>query len=464
VSRAADSTQTAHWLARTRERASVVRDSIRTDSIRARGLDSDIGQIYEDCLSLLDAYESYLISRGVTLDVAGREAADLTLSVFAGLRGGNEAERRALRRREIGNYVSWADLDSLFLAPGEERRSDAGQELVDQHSSGEREHATLREVWKETKVNTEELVRKLTARYGWEPEEVGFGASGRTSLSTDPRRLSRNPFAMVRFAVTRTQSDTPEDFLEKARMCVAAADLVPEGAAYDVFRADFLREAATLGVRATVLELEPFSYGAGPAASASEAARLSKLYLAASRDRSSGDANMLLSHSLASAGQFGEAIRAANEDRDPWSRDPSFCYRYAKLMSLTYQLDLAGDWLAQAYDTGFHDIDAVRADADLASFRAGHPELYAHLTNVRWTFTIIRDQPRDDIVVTNKSPFALTNVIIDIYIRQGSRAWEPVIRLDSLEPLGSYKAHDVMSVPGGRHDEATGVLFCDQDP
>jgi hypothetical protein len=213
-----------------------------------------------------------------------------------------------------------------------------------------------------------------------------------------------------------------------------------------------------------MLELEPFSYSAGPARSAAEAVRLSELYLAANPSDPAGDGHMLLSHALAGGVQYGDAIRAANQARELWRGDASFCYRYTKLMSLTYQLGLAADWLEQAYRGGFHDIDFVRADPDLASLRAGLPERFDELTGVHWSFTIVWDRPLDDVIVKNESPFALTNVIIDLYVRQGRRSWEPVIRRELLMPGETYKASDLMSVPRARHDEATGVLFCDQDP
>jgi hypothetical protein len=106
----------------------------------------------------------------------------------------------------------------------------------------------------------------------------------------------------------------------------------------------------------------------------------------------------------------------------------------------------------------------VRGDPDLAGLRTGHPERFAELTEVHWSFSIVWDKPLDDVILVNESPFELTNVIVDLYIRQGGRTWEPVIRRDLLKPGESYRASDLMSVPGSRHDEATGVLFCDQDP
>lgn len=451
----ADPSEIANWLTRTRTRIAAVRDSIRTHN-----LDPDVGRLYDDCLIFLDTYQSYLANRGVAGNSIEQDGVDLALPVFAGLREGNVAERSALRRRDGGIYLSWSTLGSAIVRePQGIGRGDDGQAV---EGPGNSEEEALQAAWSETKTNAEKVARKLTIKYGWKPHEAGFDDS-RSGLIESGEDVSPNPFRAIRLA-TQTDGGKPADLLRQAERCIQAADLTPRGATYDPFRADFLREAATLAVRATTMELRPFSYSTGPAPSAAEAVRLCERYLAANPHDPSRGAHMLLAHSLASAGRHADAIRAANEARERWDRDPNFCYRYAKLMSLTYQLDLAGEWLERAYRYGFHDIDLVRGDPDLVGLRVGHPDRFAELTDVHWSFSIVWDKPLDDVILVNESPFELTNVIVDLYIRQGGRTWEPVIRRDLLKPGESYRAGDLMSVPGSRHDEATGVLFCDQDP
>ena len=128
-------------------------------------------------------------------------------------------------------------------------------------------------------------------------------------------------------------------------------------------------------------------------------------------------------------------------------------------MSLTNSLDLAGDWLAFAYRQGFNTIAFVRNDPDLASFRAGQPERYKALTTVKVSYEFVWGIFNDDIVVENNSPFELTNVRVEVFIRKGTRTWTPQIRCDSIMPGGSYKA---VNVPGSEYDEASATVYSDQ--
>jgi hypothetical protein len=450
----------AQWLTRTRARITQLRASLRTQN-----LDPDVGSLYDDCLSFLDAYEAYLTNVGmINRQIKSREATDLAWSIFTGLRQGNEAERRALRRGESEDAAGWSGLGAAIfggfgegIERGEDRRRDRQAAVA-------AEQRSLRATLTTTMANATAVAEKLTGKYDWAPGEAGLDDSKGKTLRDELEKRPRDPFVLVRIARRRSEGDTPARLLEKADLCVKALDLVPQGSMFDPFRADFLKEAANLGVSATVQELQPFAYSLGPAPSGPQAVRLCELYLAADPGDPSGGGHMLLSHSLASAGRYNDAVDAANVAREKWDNDANFRYRYAKLMSLTHSLDLAGDWLEHSYRAGFNNIDYVRNDSDLANYRSGRPEEYTRLTSVKWSFTIVWDILLDDIVLTNDSPFELTNARVDVFVRQGSRTWEPVISRASLKPEESYKAHDVMSVPGGRYDEATAVMFCDQDP
>ena len=131
-------------------------------------------------------------------------------------------------------------------------------------------------------------------------------------------------------------------------------------------------------------------------------------------------------------------------------------------MSLTKQLDLAGGWLNDAYRKGFTDVAFVRGDADLANFRNGKPERYKALTTAKWSYRIDFGIFNDDVVVSNDSPFELTNIRVDLVVKKGGRTWQPDLTLPSLKPGTSYTFSNVFSIPGSSYDEAKATLNSDQ--
>jgi len=259
-SKTAGPQEIADWLARTRPRIARLRTAIGGNE-----LDPEVGLLYDDLLRFLDAYESSLAS----LEMIGErrhedDAPDLAWLLLTGLREGSEAERRASRGGAIAGHPSWSELGSLIVNGVQERMEQTEGYARDHHSRAQAEMLKLRDAWSEIGANATAAANKLTETHGWKPGEAGFdGYKGRTTRDSIERR-PRDPFVLIRMASERTEGDTPASLLDAAQVCVSAVDLVPPGDMYDPFRADFLKQAAALGVRATVMELDPFSYSLGP--------------------------------------------------------------------------------------------------------------------------------------------------------------------------------------------------------
>jgi hypothetical protein len=164
---------------------------------------------------------------------------------------------------------------------------------------------------------------------------------------------------------------------------------------------------------------------------------------------------------LSYAGRYAEAVEAGEVAREKWANDWGFCYRHARLMSLTNQLDLAGDWLATSYKSGMNDISHVRTDPDLASFRLGRMERYTQLTTVKLTYTIDPGSLWDDVLISNESPFDVTNVQMTIRIRKEQRTWDRDIKCQTIKSGQACKVEGL--TPGTRGYEGTTATYtCDQ--
>lgn len=190
--------------------------------------------------------------------------------------------------------------------------------------------------------------------------------------------------------------------------------MVPEGRVYEGFRAEFVAAAADLSVTAAVSQLPKSTYSSGPSESAPEAIRICNTLLALDPIDAFGTGNALLARALAASHRYDEAIIAASTatKKEKWQNDAWFSYRFARLLSLTNQLDQVGDWIKVAYELGINNIAMVREDADLANYRKGRAEQYKQLTTVKFNWDIKYGWFFDDLILKNDSLFELTNILV----------------------------------------------------
>ena len=451
-----DRQQLAAWIAWTRQRTTRVRAWIR-----ANGIDADVGRLYDDCLSLLDTYEAFLANVGAiekqTSDQAGRDA---LAAIWKGYQAGSAAQESAVRRGASEDSAS-GERNVTFLISGfAEAYTRSMQRDAAQKAAFDAEQRRLTNAWTMTSANAEAVADKLTKKYGWTPGEAGFDGYRAGDWNDYFKHRPRDPFVRLRFATTRVKDEKPAAIMQGADTCISAAELVPAGKVYDPYRADFLAEAANLALLAT--SAQSTSYSAGPGIFGARVLRISRTYLAFDPIDASGRGHMFLARALAFSHRFTEAVAAANAARKTWDQDAGFRYRYARLMSLTNQLDAAGNWLASAYLAGISTVEFVRADPDLQNFRVGRPERFAELTTPRLTYDVVFGVFNDDIVLTNQSAFDLTNVKAQVFIRKGQRTWSPEVTCDVIKVKGTCKAVNIVSIPGSKYDEARATFTSDQ--
>jgi hypothetical protein len=332
---------------------------------------------------------------------------------------------------------------------GVARRS---KRAAEQQAAIEAEQKRLRASWSTTSANAQAIAAKLTRKFEWQAGEAGFDNYNASR--------PRDPFLKIRQASTRADNETADAILLAARRCVEAYQSVPTGSDYDLFRTRFLASAADVAVTAATKDLK--GYSQGPSRYAPEALDLVNRYLKSEPSDPGSYGHMLLARALGANHQLREAIEAANAARANWDNDPGFCYRYARLSSLTESPDLAADWLAAAYRNGWNQLKFARADPDMENLRTARPDRWAELTTPKLTWKINWGVMNDDVVFQNASPFTLTNVVAQVHVQQGSQVWDKELRCESILPGAACKIENVFSIPGSRYDDAKVSFTSDQ--
>lgn len=450
-------------LERAKRAASWVRDLVR-----ARGLDPQVGILSDDCIQYMTAYQTFLANRGAIEKRSDQQFwQNLGASLWKGYREGADVESDANLLGASRDEASDAGKVAGLFSGLNEIYSRSEQNGAAEKAAIDAELRKLNEVSQNTWSTDETVVQELTRAHGWAPGEAGFDNFQSNNLYDYVRRRPRDPFLLDWYARDTTANETANDLMVKAVQCIQAAKLVPNGTVYDFFRIDFMADATWLSLLAANLETPYYSSGYAP--SSPQALQFARTYLALDPQDSTGFGHAQLARALAFSRHYRQAIEAANaaSNSKSWGKaDPGFCYRYAKLMSLTGYIEQADAWLSQAYALGFNDIQYVRNDVDLANFRRARPDCFVKLTTVNLRQPEVPQAVRyHDIILHNDSPFELTNVRDEVIVRENGQSLAPIVVQCKSIPAGGTCTDSNAAVFwdwGNAKIEATGTYECDQ--
>lgn len=434
--------------------------------LRTRQLDPDLDILYGNCLDYMSATEAYLSNLDL-LD--NRKNTGTLLDVFSSLWNGYKTgsdvssaagklglseENAANAGKLVGAANAAADLYSKIQSRDANYRAAISEAA-----------AKLEDRWNTTWASLQAVSRRMSSKYGWPAGEAGFDGFQSPQLADLLARSPRDPFLKARYGDGLLENaKTPNDCITATNAYLEAAELVPSDTSYDSLRLQYVADATEAAVEAPSIEAGNRGYSARPS-SWPVALKLARTYVSMDPQDTTGFGHAELARALAFAGRYEEGASSATtayRTNKSLENDSSFCYRYAKLMSLTNNLDLVQSWLQQAYKDGFHEIAALRTDPDFESFRSQRSQSFSGLTNVIWGWDIDYGVVLDDVIVTNKSAFDLTNVVVQVHVRKGSSRWDPVIKCAVIKAGSSCKGENVMSVTGNSYDAATASLSSDQ--
>ena len=126
------------------------------------------------------------------------------------------------------------------------------------------------------------------------------------------------------------------------------------------------------------------------------------------------------------------------------------------------EVDDSLEALQEAFELGWYDVAHANNDPDLDNLRAQRPKEYAALTEVKWAWRINYGVFNDDIILTNNSAFALTDVELQVNIQNGQQQWAPKCEIEYLPPGATYTWENIVSVPNNSNTKTTATLVCDQ--
>lgn len=457
---AAEPENIQNWLARTKIQTIRLRSHIK-----ASNLDSDVGTLYDDCLRFLGLYETYLTNLGLIAERHGNQAQeDSTKTLEYALNVGASVTKRFIGSGATANTALGFGIIAGIGSALWEGYHREGNRNEARRNTLDAERRRVDRDWAETIARAQAVAGRLTQRYEWKLGEAGFDGDSNRKIIDNLKRRPRDPFVRATYAYLREKNETPDAALADAYNLLAAARLVPEGGVYDSYRTEFIVAAAYLSLTVSDSQLNRDAYSSGPTRFSAEAVRFCRTFVALDIDDSYGVGYAMLAHALGTASRYDNAIGAANTamKKKKWRNDPFFNYQYAKLLSLSNQLDLVDDWLYHAYQMGFNNIALVREDVDLTNFRKGQAKRYSELTTVKLSWWIDYHRFLDDVVFVNSSPFELTNIFINLSVKNGDGVWTEKFKIASLKPGEKRLFSDVFSVPNNQNTIATATLSSDQ--
>jgi hypothetical protein len=455
------------WIKDTRDILSSIQGHIAG---KPNEIDQRINSLYENCIKFLTAYEAFILEissiqsfsfnnsndNSVPNSVgslATQVAATLISAPVAVATNAVIAINDLMEKNKVNTEVESKKVEAIKL------RADA---LNSQYQAA----------FNSTKSLVNEL--KTDKKYQW-GAEAGFDDSllAGVSLTEQSKLRPRDPFVFFQMAQKDLQDNRQEKNLPESRLkqtsentYKAATNLIPKHDVYKPYKAGLIFLAAELALEAATKQLNGY-YSNAPVSYAKYAIELYGKYLDIVP---SGDGSkyeyVQLARALAMNKDFNKAIKMANvaADEYKWKNDKIFCYRYARLMSLTNNIDLVSGWLKDAYRLGYSDIQFVRNDNDLKIFRDNKPDEFNYLTTVNKDVSIKYGNFNDDIFLENKSPFPLTNVHLTGQIKQDDTGleWSLDLSADNVDPQYQYKWSDAVSVKNSRFDLFEYQLSCDQ--
>jgi hypothetical protein len=435
--------------------------------IRDQQLDPALDPLFQDCLNFTSAYESFLRQRGqIQAERDQRALGDFFGSLLKAMGDGSDAEDFARGLGASNNTASnvggiAAIISGMNDYNSRSQRSDASANTALQAAARQ-----LSDSWQQTNSDLRVTSASLARRYGWNLQETGFSGETSDSAEHDVWLMPRNPFALAAAAANFGDKEPAEALVRRANRCFHAAELVPTGSVYDEYRQLFLFEAASLSVLAGSSEAGERGYSAAPVPSATYAVQMIQTYLSATPSDPRGVGNLMLARALGWSGRYYDALAANNTAFaiNPANRNDSVtAYRYAKLLSLTRQVDNSAQWLQKAYADGFTEVGFARRDPDMANLRQLRPQAFAQLTTPRLSNPqFVWGAFLDDAVVRNNSSFDLTNVVVKVAVHKGSTLYQFTMSCGTIKAGDVCRRDNVVSIPGDAYDYVQATYTSDQ--
>ncbi len=415
------------------------------DYIQQRGLASKLGRLFADAAGYVSVQQTLAQRRrdtyaqalkaaqafdrakvasaqlrqqqalGGALTVLFGAAADDRDIVAAGLGGIVDANKRLLREQyelQLAKDSFAKEAQATFVAVHQEMARNREDRLK-----------TLRDLAVALGLPAERPLEKTAAQFR-EKKDYASLARALTNLADEARRTSRgNPWLTVEacFVTAAVPGTSPakkaEEVFALTRTCLAAGAAIPPGPFYDRDRVQLLWSAARLAVFAASLEHGPRAFADAYNPRASYALRVFALAEAYPIVDTNGDVREQRALALALTGRIDDALQKALEVEELRQASPTFHYLAARLYGAKKDADKALAHLEKAFQNGFADVKAVRANANLAPVHKN--KRFAALTALSvdaWATLPAVAGGGISVDLKNRAAFALTGVKVTLNV------------------------------------------------
>jgi hypothetical protein len=277
------------------------------------------------------------------------------------------------------------------------------------------------------------------------------------------RRRPQDPFAVARVSMLApyVESD-PARLAAVAEDCANAAAWVPARRIYDPYRHLLAYRAADTHVQAVGYSLKGKPRVNARHPLALRAIQYWDACLALDPGDATGELRERKAWMLMTSGLVDNVYALATEVAP--LRGRTFRYHYNMAVLNTYRGDdnAALEHLDATVRIPGCEIKPLWTDLDLAPLRTRQKQRFENILKVNWKSEVVFGVLLDDVVLHNKSPFALTNVVYQTNIRSGNQWFRKELTVASIGPGQSHRWINVLSIPGGKIDYSSPSLRCDQ--
>lgn len=463
---------------------------LRRQALRLRvraeraGFAAEITKGYTDFISLLDAYTTFLQNLGV-IRKSARDRADKE-NFQSGLKGGMVGGETLATLSQNENVSGGEALVGSLLAGGiayamdswgkAEKRDEAERDAVNA------EARKIQDQFTATLEDTRQGFLKLAAVKGWTQSEVGWGTSAARAEAIQKlvnagdlagliRECSRqckerprdpHPKQLTILFEALQNEDNPEVLARLAEDSHQTQAMIPADPVYSDYRLAGAYQAACIARAARTAERA----GGGRLASTAISRRSVALHdevLRLDPADSTGEYRFLHAVARLEDGDPRSALAEADQVIRLVQADPAYLYDHARILSQAGELDRSLQVLDAALKAGYDDIAAVRADPDLAPLARERAQKFQDLVTPDWAWDVTDDLLWDDVILKNNSPYALTNVVFSVELKQEGRNVPLELKCASIQPGAEQKWIDVVQGADGHWDKSsTAKLSCDQ--
>jgi len=341
----------------------------------------------------------------------------------------------------------------------------------------------LQKVWT-TDDASRARAQVLAKRYGWALDEVRVESQADVKLALERsaagdssrvqalnqravQRQPRNPWAKLSSiyeGVEALENVSASQYLRASKDIWALRGLVPGGETYADDKHIIRVGAAEYAIMARFEEVKKGVSPLGSTDTSRWSVEVLKETVRAAGNDDDGYLRMLLAGALLANNDVHESITLSNEILPKLKRDGDFMYLYACVCSRAGDFKHALGWLENAVATDGTDISWTWADPDLSALRRAEGLKFREIVKPKVTWEMSYGMFNDDVILTNKSPFALTSLKLNIDLRQGDKRWQKTLTADRIEAGKSVSWKNVVSIPGSKLDKASSAsITCDQD-